>query len=130
MEISINNGEFLWSHGLISDQTYQLDQNVCNTSRMWLEDYVIGKESQACMDVYKREIGEIGNVNNYDVIADNCLAAQADQAVQTTASGKLGKLQKKVSSFTSMKSIRGIGLTDMLHLQMNKFHDTYIDHCD
>ncbi|XP_059067273.1 serine carboxypeptidase-like 45 [Cryptomeria japonica] len=96
MEISINNGEFLWSHGLISDQTYQLDQDVCNTSRMWLEDYVIGKESQACIDVYNRENGEIGSVNNYDVILGNCLAAQADHAVQTTASGKLGKLQKKI----------------------------------
>jgi len=33
IEISINNDEFLWSHGLISDETYQLTQSICNNSK-------------------------------------------------------------------------------------------------
>ncbi|KAH9329266.1 hypothetical protein KI387_001374 [Taxus chinensis] len=93
IEMSINNGEFLWSHGLISDETYQLEQSVCNTSRLWTEAYVLGQESQACTDVFHKIDGEIGDVNSYDVILGNCLS---DHALQTTTSGKLGKLQKKI----------------------------------
>ncbi|GLJ42539.1 hypothetical protein SUGI_0881950 [Cryptomeria japonica] len=87
IEISINNDEYQWSHGLISDETYQLTQTICNNSRFWIEQYVDQNTSDACSDIYYKKIDEIGAINIYDVTLGNCLSNNAPKT-------QLSKLQE------------------------------------
>ncbi|GLJ42542.1 hypothetical protein SUGI_0881990 [Cryptomeria japonica] len=95
IEISISNGEYLWSHGLISDRTYKFTQKVCNTSRQWIEEFGNGILSDACSNVSLMVDFETGNVNAYDVILDDCVS---NSQMQTRAlKRKHTKFQKKIS---------------------------------
>ncbi|KAH9324390.1 hypothetical protein KI387_004568 [Taxus chinensis] len=87
IEISINNGEFQWSHGLISDETYQLTQTVCNNSRLWVEEFITGGVSDACNNVFSKVDGEIGDVDVYDVTLGVCLGNESYDT-------QMSKLQK------------------------------------
>lgn len=60
LEISINNGEYLWSHGLISNISYLIDQIVCNNLR-YLNEYYQDKWSQACNDMNNNITIDIGD---------------------------------------------------------------------
>ncbi|XP_057866751.1 serine carboxypeptidase-like 45 [Cryptomeria japonica] len=73
IDISINNGEFMWSHGLISDETYQLTQTICNNSRLWTEKYLDQNTSEACNNTFKKVYAESGDINDYDVTLGICL---------------------------------------------------------
>ncbi|EFJ34710.1 serine carboxypeptidase-like enzyme [Selaginella moellendorffii] len=65
--------EYFWSHGLISDETFQALSNSCK-----FEDYELGladhNVSNACNDGILQSNTEVGRfINNYDVILDVCL---------------------------------------------------------
>ncbi|KAH9324395.1 hypothetical protein KI387_004573, partial [Taxus chinensis] len=96
LEFSINNGGYLWSHGLISDRTYKFTRKVCNTSREWLELFVTSNVSDACAKVSSMVDDESGNVNVYDVILDDCVSNSETQtrALQGKVT-KPSKFQKK-----------------------------------
>ena len=90
IEISINNDKFLWSHGLILDETYQLAQSICNNSKRWMESYVLDNLSENCYNVFNKVKSETGNINLEDVTLGSCSIVGGSQ---TTRSGKLGKVQ-------------------------------------
>lgn len=69
-----SRGEYLWSHGLISDDTYELFNKVCNYS-------TIRRQAQSksitptCSRVANQAAKEIGRfVNAYDITLDVCLS--------------------------------------------------------
>lgn len=69
-----SRGEYLWSHGLISDATYDMFNRVCNYS-------TIRRQSQSksitptCSRVANQASKEIGRfVNSYDITLDVCLS--------------------------------------------------------
>ncbi|KAJ9544083.1 hypothetical protein OSB04_023790 [Centaurea solstitialis] len=69
-----SRGEYLWSHGLISDDTYELFNKVCNYSS-------IRRQAQSksitpnCSRVANQAAKEIGRfVNAYDITLDVCLS--------------------------------------------------------
>ncbi|KAG2683640.1 hypothetical protein I3843_10G041800 [Carya illinoinensis] len=75
-----SRAEFLWSHGLISDSTYQSFTSVCNFSQI-RRQATNGPLTPVCAGVYgkvKREIGKY--INTYDVSLDVCLPAVHSQS--------------------------------------------------
>lgn len=69
-----SEGDFYWSHGLISNPTYELLNAVCNTSQLWRER--IGHSlSASCSKVSDQLKAEIPNaIDLYDVTANVCLS--------------------------------------------------------
>ncbi|XP_034894107.1 serine carboxypeptidase-like 45 isoform X2 [Populus alba] len=69
-----SEGDFYWSHGLISNPTYELLSAVCNTSQLWRER--IGNSlSASCSKVSDQLKAEIPNaIDLYDVTANVCLS--------------------------------------------------------
>ncbi|KAG6769081.1 hypothetical protein POTOM_024697 [Populus tomentosa] len=70
---------FYWSHGLISDSTYQLLTSVCNNSRL-MREAITGTVSTACFGVYtlvRKELSEL--IDPYDVTGDICLSSNQSQ---------------------------------------------------
>ncbi|CAK7340264.1 unnamed protein product [Dovyalis caffra] len=70
---------YYWSHGLISDSTYQLLTSVCNNSKL-MREAMTGTVSTACFGVYIKVEKELsGSVDLYDVTADVCLSSNQSQ---------------------------------------------------
>lgn len=75
-----SRGEFLWSHGLISDSTYGLFQTVCNYSQIRRQAQK-GFLSPPCSLVNSQMRSEIGEfVDYYDITLDVCLPSLSRQA--------------------------------------------------
>ncbi|XP_021744589.1 serine carboxypeptidase-like 45 [Chenopodium quinoa] len=73
-------GEYLWSHGLISDATYDLSEKICNYSQIRRQDPK-GNYSASCKLVNSQINSEIGKfINSYDVTLDVCLHSVSQQA--------------------------------------------------
>ena len=90
LDISVQAGDYLWSHGAISDETLMLKNFVCNDSKYLRED-VHGKLSQGCKDVFNRVLNEISvNVAHDDLLLPNCLSSSS--AEQFRPKGKHGKI--------------------------------------
>jgi len=67
--------EFLWSHGLISDSTYNIMKNGCNYTR-YVDEYYRGSVSSTCEDVYSIVSMEVSQyIDRYDVTLDICLSS-------------------------------------------------------
>ncbi|XP_058078157.1 serine carboxypeptidase-like 46 [Magnolia sinica] len=95
LDISINAGEFLWSHGAISDETLMLERTVCNDSR-YLREYVHDKWSQGCNDVFNRVADEIGDdIDRSDLLLSRCVSASTAQ--QSISQGLHRKIQAKLA---------------------------------
>ncbi|KAH9324389.1 hypothetical protein KI387_004567 [Taxus chinensis] len=104
LEISVNNGEFLWSHGLISDRSYLMDQTVCNNSR-YLNEYYQDKWSRACNDVNNNitaDIGDASAVDIHDVTLGACLSDLPSQAIPSRDKGRIHTM--------NLQKINGIDL--------------------
>ncbi|KMT15209.1 hypothetical protein BVRB_3g063200 [Beta vulgaris subsp. vulgaris] len=72
--------EYLWSHGLISDATYELSQKVCNFSQIRRQAQK-GFLSPSCALVNSHMSSEIGKfIDSYDVTLDVCYHSIAKQA--------------------------------------------------
>lgn len=70
---------FYWSHGLISDSTYQLLTSVCNNSRL-MREAITGTVSTACFGVYTLVQTELSEkIDPYDVTGDVCLSSNQSQ---------------------------------------------------
>ncbi|KAI3525873.1 hypothetical protein L1887_05002 [Cichorium endivia] len=75
LETDFNSkGEYLWSHGLISDDTYDLLNKVCNYSTiMRQENY--NSTTDKCSQIANQASREVGKfVNAYDITLDICLS--------------------------------------------------------
>lgn len=102
IDISISNDEFLWSHGLISDETYQLTQSMCNNSKRWRETYVLNNLSEDCQYVLSKVKSETRNINLEDVTLGLCPKVGGSQ---TTRSTKPRKFLHQVSHLRIINAI-------------------------
>lgn len=94
LDISVLAGDFLWSHGAISDETLFLEKTVCNDSK-YLREYVHDKWSEGCNDVFNRVEDEVGvDVGLDDLLLPTCLSSS--YAEQLKLKGKLGKIHSAV----------------------------------
>ncbi|KAG9144206.1 hypothetical protein Leryth_021874 [Lithospermum erythrorhizon] len=72
--------EYLWSHGLISDASYELFNTVCNFSQIRRQSQQ-GHFTPSCAHVITRVNGEIGHfIDSYDVTLDVCLPSVQSQS--------------------------------------------------
>ncbi|XP_062184138.1 serine carboxypeptidase-like 45 isoform X2 [Phragmites australis] len=70
-----SRAEFFWSHGLISDSTYDIFTSVCNYSR-YVSEYYHGSLSTACDRVMNQVTRETSRfVDKYDVTLDVCISS-------------------------------------------------------
>jgi serine carboxypeptidase-like clade 2 len=75
-----SRAEFFWSHGLISDSTYNIFTTVCNYSR-YVSEYYHGSISQVCDRVMNQVTRETSRfVDKYDVTLDVCISSVLSQS--------------------------------------------------
>ncbi|CAM0904852.1 unnamed protein product [Alopecurus aequalis] len=75
-----SRAEFFWSHGLISDSTYNIFTTVCNYSR-YVSEYYHGSISQVCDRVMNQVTRETSRfVDKYDVTLDVCISSVLTQS--------------------------------------------------
>ncbi|KAK9090663.1 hypothetical protein Sjap_023840 [Stephania japonica] len=79
LDISVNNEDYLWSHGAISDEALKLQKTVCNQSRI-LRESLSGNVSKECIYVSDRVDEEIGDDVDYsDILLPMCLSSGTTQ---------------------------------------------------
>jgi serine carboxypeptidase-like clade 2 len=94
LDISVPAGDYLWSHGAISDETLMLEKTVCNDSK-YLRELVHEQWSQGCNDVFNRVSEEISSdVGHDDLLMPNCLSSSS--AEQFRPKGKHGDIHAVV----------------------------------
>eukprot|EP00250_Pteridium_aquilinum_P023162 c26310_g1_i1 orf=327-1787(-) len=74
--------EYLWSHGIISDQVYDDIVSYCN-----FQDYTLTSQSHNVTDTCNNSLVEAGNelgsyIDNYDVILDVCYPSLVQQELR------------------------------------------------
>ncbi|CAJ2645234.1 serine carboxypeptidase-like 45 [Trifolium pratense] len=71
-----SRAEFLWSHGLISVETYGMLQTVCNYAQI-MRETINGTLSPVCKDVFRQFTQEVSRfVNAFNIIEDVCLPSE------------------------------------------------------
>ncbi|XP_022153959.1 serine carboxypeptidase-like 45 [Momordica charantia] len=82
-----SRGDYLWSHGVISDATHKLVNTVCSSSQIVREE-INRNVSAACSEVNELVTQEISDfVNVYSVNLDVCLSPPTNS--QPAAAGRL-----------------------------------------
>ncbi|KAL8139209.1 hypothetical protein V2J09_005210 [Rumex salicifolius] len=75
-----SRAEYFWSHGLISDSTYNMFTSMCNYSR-YVGEYYRGSVSPICSKVMSQVNKETSRfVDKYDVTLDVCIASVLSQS--------------------------------------------------
>lgn len=75
-----SRGEYLWSHGLISDSTYEALNSACNYSQI-RRQYQSGSVSPVCSIVANQLEKEISRfIDSYDITLDVCLSSVQSQS--------------------------------------------------
>ncbi|XP_010055737.2 LOW QUALITY PROTEIN: serine carboxypeptidase-like 45 [Eucalyptus grandis] len=89
---------FYWSHGIISDQSELLFQNVCNLTRLLGEIRSKALTSECAYVVLKvaKELNDTEAIDQYDILADLCL---------TSGQSKLNIFYKMLTSGHSLPSV-------------------------
>lgn len=73
LEISVDHGDFLWSHGAISEETLMLDKTVCNNVRFFRE-MVHNNLSKECNYSSSKISEEIGtDIDPGSLLLTKCL---------------------------------------------------------
>ncbi|KAF5939054.1 hypothetical protein HYC85_023313 [Camellia sinensis] len=73
IKISVNDAEYLWSHGVISDEMLMLKNTVCNESKYLLE-LIHHNLSKECTKVFQRMQEEMGSdTDTHDLLLPTCL---------------------------------------------------------
>ncbi|KDO72509.1 hypothetical protein CISIN_1g037032mg [Citrus sinensis] len=96
LDISVLTGDFMWSHGAISDETLMLEKTVCNGST-YLRELVNNQESKGCNDVFNRVNEEFGDIDSGDLLLPSCLTSTSAQ--QFKLFGKHGKIPNMMVNF-------------------------------
>ncbi|WJX29335.1 hypothetical protein P8452_17989 [Trifolium repens] len=108
-DIDFNSrAEFLWSHGLIADSTYQRFTKVCNYSRIRREARR-GNTSVICDEVYQEVTTATSKyIDTFDVMLDAC--QQSEQARRLTISHTGEKIdvcqEDRVSKYLNRKDVQ------------------------
>ncbi|KAH9621641.1 hypothetical protein KSS87_004078 [Heliosperma pusillum] len=75
-----SRAEYFWSHGLISDSTYNIFTKACNYSR-YVTEYYSGSVSPTCSKVMRQVGTETSRfVDKYDVTLDVCISSVLSQS--------------------------------------------------
>nr|KYP70446.1 Serine carboxypeptidase-like 45 [Cajanus cajan] len=105
-----SRSEFFWSHGLISDSTYELLTTVCNYSsiRRLIQN---GNLSGICARVNKLLYNEVSNyIDEYDVTLDVCLSSVNQQAYVLNQLQETQKIDvcvgEKVTTYLNRKEVQ------------------------
>ncbi|KAK6280793.1 hypothetical protein POUND7_014618 [Theobroma cacao] len=115
LEISVNNAEFLWSHGVISDEMLMLRKTVCSESRS-LKESLHRNLSKQCIDVLNKEQEEIGSYTDPgDLILPICLSSTV--LGQTVYQGALNRLHAKLAMTSAVASDPCLG--DRIYQYLN-----------
>ncbi|KAH7511722.1 hypothetical protein FEM48_Zijuj12G0013000 [Ziziphus jujuba var. spinosa] len=77
-----SRAEYLWSHGLISDSTYESFTSVCNNSQIRRQIIQTGTLTPVCAEVYSlvsRQVSKL--IDAYDVTLDVCVSSLSSQSL-------------------------------------------------
>ncbi|XP_057982275.1 serine carboxypeptidase-like 45 [Malania oleifera] len=115
-EIDFNSvAEFWWSHGLISDSTYELFRSDCNFSQFMREYAITGSLSRKCYGVITQSINEVGNsTDTYDVTLDVCLPTDSRAAhllskrFKENAQGIDVCIEDKIAKYLNRKDVQRV----------------------
>ncbi|XP_012440153.1 serine carboxypeptidase-like 46 [Gossypium raimondii] len=96
LDISVLAGDYLWSHGAISDETLFLEKTVCNDSK-YMREYVHSQWSQGCNDVFNRVADEVSlDVGFDDLLLPVCTSSRnVEQFKVRSIYSAVGKREKK-----------------------------------
>ncbi|KAJ4707492.1 Carboxypeptidase [Melia azedarach] len=96
LDISVLSGDFMWSHGAISDKTLFLEKTVCNESKYLREIVHNQNVSEGCDDVFSRVAEEVSyDIDSGDLLLPMCLLPSSAQ--QFKPKGKLGQIHKMMA---------------------------------
>ncbi|CAL0317106.1 unnamed protein product [Lupinus luteus] len=89
-----SRAEFLWSHGLISDSTFEIFTRICNYSE-FRRQVQSGTLSAVCAGVNKLVTSEVSRyIDSYDVTLDVCLSSADQQAYVLNQLTQLQEVEK------------------------------------
>ncbi|KAK7336436.1 hypothetical protein VNO77_16977 [Canavalia gladiata] len=103
--------EFLWSHGLISDSTYQVLNRVCNFSTIMRQQIINGNLSGACAEVNNTVYSEVSEyIDAHDVTLDVCLPSGNQQANVLNQLQRTQKIdvcvEDKITTFLNRREVQ------------------------
>ncbi|XP_019416914.1 PREDICTED: serine carboxypeptidase-like 45 isoform X1 [Lupinus angustifolius] len=117
-----SRAEFFWSHGLISDSTYNMFTKVCNYSR-YVSEYYRDSVSPLCSKVMGQVSKETSKfVDKYDVTLDVCISSVLSQSkvispqnqIQQQASERIDVcVDDKVTNYLNRRDVQ-----DALHAKL------------
>ena len=98
-----SEGDFYWSHGLMSNPTYELLSAVCNPSQLWRER--LGASlSASCLEVVDQLNAEIPDViDTYYVTGNVCLSSGESETLLGVHNHPLSP---RFQSFSSDQSLQ------------------------
>ncbi|XP_065853382.1 serine carboxypeptidase-like 45 [Euphorbia lathyris] len=97
-----SRAEYLWSHGLISDATYDIFTTVCNFSQIRRQYAATGSLSLDCSRVNRQVSREISKfIDTYDITLDVCLSSIQSQSHKLNHLEYMGEINVCVEDETS-----------------------------
>ncbi|CAK7340263.1 unnamed protein product [Dovyalis caffra] len=113
-----SRAEFLWSHGLISDATYEMATTVCNYSQIMRQIQISSSLSHSCSKVNGQVLREISKfIDTSGVTLDVCLSAVELQSQKLNQMEYLGKIDVCAEDET-MKYLNRKDVQKALHAQL------------
>ncbi|KAF7001584.1 hypothetical protein CFC21_017230 [Triticum aestivum] len=118
-----SRAEFFWSHGLISDSTYNIFTTVCNYSR-YVSEYYHGSISTVCDRVMSQVTRETSRfVDKYDVTLDVCISSVLMQSqVLTPSPNSTEQLNRALDVCVEDETMNYLNRKDVqkaMHAQLN-----------
>ncbi|XP_020167121.1 serine carboxypeptidase-like 45 isoform X2 [Aegilops tauschii subsp. strangulata] len=118
-----SRAEFFWSHGLISDSTYNIFTTVCNYSR-YVSEYYHGSISSVCDRVMSQVTKETSRfVDKYDVTLDVCISSVLMQSqVLTPSPNSTEQLNRALDVCVEDETMNYLNRKDVqkaMHAQLN-----------
>ncbi|KAM0935995.1 putative carboxypeptidase D [Dioscorea sansibarensis] len=113
-----SRAEFFWSHGLISDSTYNMFTSKCNYSR-YVSEYYRGDLSPVCARVMNQVTRETSRfVDKYDVTLDVCISSVLSQSLVLSPHGVTERIdvcvEDEMVNYLNRKDVQ-----EALHAQLN-----------
>ncbi|KAG5629603.1 hypothetical protein H5410_001320 [Solanum commersonii] len=117
IDISVKAAEYLWAHGVISDELLDMHKTICNETKFMMEythNETISNECAKVMELKTEEMGK--DIVKYDILLPKCVSS--DAAGQLKALGNLAivhdKFDKNVGKFADPC------LNEWINLYLNK----------
>ncbi|XP_019233378.1 PREDICTED: serine carboxypeptidase-like 46 [Nicotiana attenuata] len=116
IEISVKSAEYLWSHGVISDELLDMQRTICNETRYVLE-YIRNETSNECSKVWELRTEEMGNDTvKDDILLPTCVSSNAAGRLRTL--GNLSTMHEKLDK--KVGKVADPCLTEWIDLYLNK----------